>query len=339
MKQEFQIVKLFFNEPLALMSEKKDEFQNEVTSLASDMLKAAIISALALQASQEEVEKLNNDLMVSSAFLFYKEHYFFPKPLSRLPIKKTNDPGLQKKIKKIQFIEKSLFEKIISNEPVKLQKNQLIQNNKLWVDNSSLFPTNIFKSQTEERVNIGNTNVFGEAEKGSPFYISRTYFVQDDHESGLYFIAQTRETELLEKSLNILKDQGIGADRRVGNGHFEFEISSLSLLLPDSPNRKMLLSKFIPQKEEIENGLLENASYQLSKRGGYAAGSMNENFNHWSKLNIMTINESAVFDNKIPLQGKMVKLSTPEMEKAMSHPIYREGRAVTIPLQTDEKTV
>jgi CRISPR type III-A-associated RAMP protein Csm4 len=222
MIQEFQIIKLYFHEPVALMSEKKDEFQNEVSVLPSDMLKAALVSALALEKNQTEIDQFNHDLVISSAYLFAGEHYFFPKPMSILPIETTFDPKHQKLIKNIQFVEKNIFEKVISGQKQSITEKNLVENGKLWVNDNQYFTQPIYKSQTKERVSIGNTNVFEMAEKGSPYYISRTYFNQDI-KAGMYFIYQTKNEELLLKALDRLQYEGIGADRRLGNGKFYFE--------------------------------------------------------------------------------------------------------------------
>jgi len=342
MKQTFKIVKLYFYEPLALMSEKKDEFQNEVSSLSSDMLKAAIVSALANFSDADSISDLNDDLRVSSAFLFYDKVYFFPKPLTKLPIHINPENIKQnKQIKHILWIEQSLFEKVINNETFDLEQQKFYQNGKLLVNGQLSLPENLYKAQTEERVSIGNTVYFPETEKGSPYYISRTYFyngvnhqqVEEAQAAGLYFIYDTKHEDLLVKSLSFLQDEGFGADRRVGNGRFRFELTDLELRLPDKATHQMLVSKYIPEKDLVDKGLLENSFFRLHKTSGYAAGSRKENMIHWKKKSVFMLKEGAIFPKEYNLNGKNVKLSTDEFENVAGHPLYRDGRPVSIPIE------
>ena len=340
MKKTLNIVKLYFTEPLALMSEKKDEFQKEVVSYPSDTLKGALVSGLAWLGEQESVLKdFNENLKVSSAYPFVNDKYFFPKPMAKLPFKETGRPGENKVFKKIQFIEKSLFEKILRGEQVNLQNQNFIHGGKFLVEDKGNYPEKIYEARTEERVSIGNTNVFAEAEKGSPFYVSRTYFLHNqDNQVGLYFIYEAEETseDLLKKSLTLLQDEGIGADRRLGNGRFVFKMEQIGLDLPDQPNKQVLLSKFIPKKEEVEQGVLKNASYQLSKRGGYVSGTIYEAFAHYSKRDIYMIDEASVFDIEHSLSGKFVNLLDENNKDKIKHPVWREGRPISIALKETE---
>lgn len=339
MKKDFNIVKLYFTEPLALMSEKKDEFQNEVLVYPSDTLKGALVSGLALTGNENEIARLNENLKVSSAYPFVNDKYFFPKPMIKLPFVETGKPGENKVFKKIQFIEKSLFEKVLNSVDIRLTNNNFIHSGKFIVENKENYPDKIYESQTEERVSIGNTNVFAEAEKGSPFYVSRTYFEHtENYKAGLYFVYEADEesNSLLKRALEVLQDEGIGADRRIGNGRFIFEFTKIDLNIPEKANKQMLLSKYIPTKEEIENGLLDKASYNLSKRGGYLAGTSREQFAHYSKRDIYLIDEASVFDVSANIQGKIVDLLDEANRNEIKHPVWREGRPVVIQLLSDE---
>ncbi len=356
MKKTLNIVKLYFTEPLALMSEKKDEFQKEVVSYPSDTLKGALVSGLAwglrdkdMASLNRKTEKFNENLRVSAAYLFYedrkqnKSYYFFPKPMTRLPVKPTGKPGESKRIKKIQFIEKSLFEKILKAETFPLDDSQTLHNGKIIVSDKSVFreKVKLYASETYGRVKIGNVNVLGDGEKGSPFYVSRTFFYhkkdkETDGVAGLYFIFEAADEEtmtMLDIALKVLEDEGLGADRRLGNGRFSYRMSTMELNIPDQADRQMILSKYIPTQEEIKGKVLENASYNLTKRGGYVSGTLQENFAHYSKRNIYTIDEASVFDIEHTLAGKYVDLLDEKNRKEIGHPVWREGRPLSIALK------
>ena len=344
MTKEYQIAKLYFYQPLALMSGKKDEFQNEVLSLPSDTLKAAIISGLA-KIDLDNVPLLNEDLIVSSAYLFYNDRYFFPKPMALLPVQDNFEIGMAKKIKKIAYVDLPLFEKTINQTQFEISDNNLLHGGKFLVADSSKYPEKLYAAQTEERVQIGNINLFKSDDKPAPFYVSRTYFYQPekkaednsgtfDNKAGLYFIYQTQHKDLLQKALEFLQDEGLGADKNVGNGRFTVAFDSLKLNIPDDANKQIILSKYVPEQTNVQNGLLDNAYYLLDKRNGYIAGSGNEAYAHWQKRSVFMLREASVFDKKFELKGKNVILSTEKAEKVLNHKVYRDGRPVSIPVKS-----
>jgi len=336
MTKEYQIAKLYFNQPLALMSGKKDEFQNEVLSLPSDMLKAAILSGLA-KIDLDNVTELNEDLIVSSAYLFYNDRYFFPKPMTGLPVKDNSEIGMAKKIKKIAYLDLSLFEKTINQTEFEISDTNLLHGGKFLVADSSDYPDKLYAAQTEERVQIGNINLFATEDKSAPFYVSRTYFYQSNdnfrQHAGLYFIYRTQHEDLLRKALEFLQDEGLGADKNVGNGRFNLVFDSFKLNIPDDANKQIILSKYIPEQTKVQNGLLNNAHYLLDKRGGYIAGTINESYAHWQKRSVFMLREASVFDINFELTGKNVILSTTKAENILKHKVYRDGRPVSIPVK------
>ncbi len=344
MKQTFSIAKLYFREPLALMSEKKDEFQNEVLMLPSDMIKAALMSALAMVGTQVEIDKLNEGLIVSSAFPFFEEHYFFPRPMSALPVEHpTRNPKNRKTVKKIRFIEKPLFEKVLRAEKFLVKEENFIHGNKFLVQDKKKFALQaadgsdmgekIYDTQTVGRVSLGNLIVLETGEKGSPYYVSRTYFRQG---GGLFFIYKTKDEELFRKAMDMWQSEGTGADRRIGNGHFTYKLTEIDLDVPDNADRQMILSKYIPEKDEVAKGLLSGASYMPSVRGGYVAGTSKEAYAHWLKNKITVLDESSVFPKSFALQGRNVMVSNEKLEAVLGHKVYRDGRAISIPIKITE---
>ncbi|GAB4260138.1 MAG: hypothetical protein Kow0079_17110 [Vicingaceae bacterium] len=362
---KINVVKLQFIEPLALMAERKDEFQNEVSTLASDTLKAALVSALASVDNEETVNAFNTQNIVSSAYPYFEQNgqtlYFFPKPMARLPINETKDPGHNKKLKKIQFFDQILFEKILNNKLIDLDKDAVLwQGGKFATAKSSVSnialvseKTKIYQAQTEQRVTIGNLNNFSHQEQGNPFYVSRTYFkhkflplniqrqlsqykfsqeeaLKHTQNTGLFFIWEG-DKELLDKALNILQYNGIGADKNVGNGKFTYTFDEIKIHTPESSGQTkyMILSKLIPAENEIENLLNNEATYNLTKRGGYIAGSSNEAFRHYLKPNIWTFDEGSVFAHVPKGENKDI---TGNLDEFVGHKVYRDGRPIVLPI-------
>lgn len=191
MNLQKNIVKLIMREPVALGRARDDAFVSKVLTLPSDTLKAAIVSATAQLHSPELTNNLNQNLIVSSAFPFFNEHLFFPKPFQNLQTNPHPDttPGLAKKVKKIEFLEKSLFEKVIQGQKIDLNVNNvglfLFQKTETQVA-----VPKIFEVQTVERVTLGCKPFLNDAdEKGTPYYFTRTYFNNlHGNQSGFWFI-------------------------------------------------------------------------------------------------------------------------------------------------------
>ena len=249
---------------------------------------------------------------------------------------------MPKKIKKIAFLDLPMFEKTINKIEFEISSNNLLFGGKFLVTDKDGYPGKLYTAQTEERVQIGNLNMLATEDRPAPFYVSRTYFYQpnenktksekiDNRKAGLYFIYQTKYKDLLLKALNLLQDEGIGADKNLGNGRFNVIFDTLKLDVPDDANKQIILSKFIPQPSSIQKGLLDKATYLLDKRNGYIAGTINEAYAHWQKRTVFMLREASVFDINFELKGKNVILSTEKAEKVLHHKVYRDGRPVSIP--------
>lgn len=330
---EFKIIKLYFKSPLAIMSSKNDEFIPEIFSIPSDSLKASLVASFAEgNVKQEEIDFFQKKLVISSAFPFFKEHYFFPKPITKLPISDFNLVN-HKKVKQIKFFEKKIFEKIINNIEFSFDDGCQIQDGNFFASNDLNDVNEFMQFTTEERVSLANTNVFENAKniKSDPFYINRTYFKQN---SGLFFIYEGNQEKSLYSALTNLKYSGIGADKNVGNGRFEWETSSISLNAPLNSNYITILSSYIPSDSNELEILLENSSYAIKKISGFIAGSSHENMRHWSKREIFKFVEGSCFRNNKKNIGKTVNLASKDFE-LKAHKIYRDGHPITIPVNRE----
>jgi CRISPR type III-A-associated RAMP protein Csm4 len=103
-------------------------------------------------------------------------------------------------------------------------------------------------------------------------------------------------------------------------------------------NAVMLLSTYIPQESEIEFLNLPSSNYSMMKRGGFMAGSTNENIRHLRRKTIYMFEAGSVFLTKHSLEGTIVDLA-PQWNSDDIHPVYRSGRPfyVTVNLNKDEE--
>jgi CRISPR-associated protein Csm4 len=143
----------------------------------------------------------------------------------------------------------------------------------------------------------------------------------------------------LEKGLKILEQEGIGTDRNVGNGFFQYKKDTLELELPDNSNYQMNLSLFLPpDKEQLKEQLDDQAAYAFKKRGGWIS---TPPYNTIRKNRIYMFEEGSIFraDTNSPTKsGRIVNLK-PNASRLPAnlqgiHDIWRNGEAIFIPFKT-----
>jgi len=161
-----------------------------------------------------------------------------------------------------------------------------------------------------------------------PFYFNWTYF---SSEAGLYVLTDATGTVFSELTelFKLLGESGFGTDRNVGGGKFEVETGAIELPSVADANHTMLLSLFIPAKEELQALNLNAARYELLLRGGYMAGSSVEGFRHLRKRSVYMFGAGSLFPTVETLRGKVVDLK-PDWNDERMHPVFRSGRPFTV---------
>lgn len=333
---KFKIYKLRFTTPLHIGDERAD-YGTSLKTIHSDTLYAAMTSVLA---KIGYVIPDNGDfgITISSLFPYFQKEdekvvYFLPKlKLQSILAKELQNNA--KKIKKIEWLDVEFFNKHIngnelfdSNFDVDLLKNgkYLTKHN---IDNEFIV------NEVNPRVKVSRNF----SEDAEPFYMERLYFKE---KSGLYFIAYGNgdKLKIVDLALNILKDEGVGTDRTVGNGFFEFESDSIELNLPQS-DKVSNLSLFLPESQNQIDELLkgEHIAYNFQKRGGWITDS---GLNTFRKNTVHMFSEASVFSqnnevNKEFVSGDIVDLKPKinfEHLKMKPHPIWRSGKALFIPVK------
>lgn len=331
MTKQFNAYLLRFTSPLHLGNRRSD-YSTSLTTLSSDGLYAALTACLA---KYGETIPEDGDLgcVVSSLFPYWRKEkedapiFFLPKPLSLSLI--DIKPEDLKRFKKIQWLDCKSFESIINGRTLFNSDSEQLTKSLNGSFLSSEFDGHILKSQVSERVQI--TSRKPEREKGEepkPFYMDRISFAEN---SGLYFIADGN-TEILEKALHYLSMEGLGTDRNVGNGYFEYEKQTIELEIPDSSDYIVSLSSLIPKSEEQLHQLLsdENIAYEIERRGGW----ITDDDKSIRKNVIYLFSAGSVFHkecNGVSILGKIVDLN-PNLG-TISHPVYRCGQAICLPIK------
>lgn len=368
MKRDFEIVKLHFSGPLHL-SRGKSDYASSLEVLHSDTLKSALFAA-AIMTGQDVVSgqasangNCQNDFLdsftVSSAFPFYGNEYFFPKP--KCDIQEVLESGQKdrKGKKDIAFLGQSFFEEIIGGSrpfSKKIEKerhvNQIEVLGKPHFGKFASERMGKFAGEDSNFFIVSEDNVMmrvvvprhAENEKHNPrpYYVERMFFHKN---AGMFFFIEMDEKrrptirQEIGHALEMLSESGIGTDRNVGNGQFEFSFSTLTLDLPDAAtaSHQLLLSLCCPSKEEAAAIASGNSAYSLVKRGGYISSPEDEGrFMAFRKKSVYMLEEGSILPaGKINGVLHDLKPETPEdfpEDEKIKHPVWRDGRAFTLPI-------
>lgn len=320
-----------------------NSYDKSLQTLHSDTLKSALF-VCALQLYGEEVieKSFLENFKISSAFPFYKHKeeflYFFPKPeIPKLPFRVSGEFGIEKKLKKVRFLEKKLFEKFIedSNKIIDFDKDDLVGN---FIGEKSsglknILPKGIMKSEPCQHVHIPKDyNEYSE-----PYYVDNIYFEKD---AGLFCLIDCDNIELLNKikaAFKLLADNGIGTNRNTGNGQFDIAFDKMKkITTPSDTNYQLSLSLYCPKKDENINEIetINKSFYGLTKRGGYISSPKDEKHLTLRKRSIYMFTEGSVFYGNANRQGKIVNLQPNNnylKNNEINHPIWRDGQALFIP--------
>lgn len=261
---ELQLYKLHFTTPVHFGNNRED-YGISLQTLQSDTLYSALLSCLA-KVGKEIPKDGDLGFVTSSLFPFYQKNeeskavFFLPKPLKQ-SLPKLNDVKEIKKVKKVNWVDLGYFQRVVNGESLFKEESDI---KNIYGSFLSLveIDSDFISSQVVPRVSVSRTG----ADDAKPFYMDKVYF---KGHSGLYFIAQCNDCQLLEKALDVLKDEGLGTDRNVGNGFFEWQKESITFDCCESEH-SMLLSAFIPEsKKQLETFIQDDSvAYDFSRRGG-----------------------------------------------------------------------
>ena len=334
----FKIFKLHFTAPLHI-SDQHDDLGNSQKIIQSDTLYAALMSCLAKN-GEDLPEDGELGFTVSSLFPYFQKDresapvYFLPIPMQSRQADLA-DVTKAKTVKKVQWIDSNLYSSVLSGESLFDGTDSYIpyiQGNYLTTYE---LPEDInggkefVRSEVSQRVTLMSRT--GE-EDAKPFYVDKILFRYD---SGLYFIAEG-DTALLEKALHLLSLEGIGTDRNVGYGFFEYTADTLSIDLPKEANHQLSLSLLIPESKEQLEMLLnsECVAYDFVRRGGWI-----------TTYPYMTLRKNAIYGfvpgsvfrkdegESATVIGKIVDLKPETVDVEITHHVWRNGKAIMLPIK------
>lgn len=273
--------------------------------------------------------------------------YYFPKPITgvsisndkapeymtfSVSIRNAKDPEemtYMKEFKKIRYIDKTLFEAYIKGN---INDNELLERFLVWQKEEN-------KVESERNKDLIEKNKFNYKKNLTPSFFlhnsidrmsgstlqkdgrGQLYWEEEFNVignklpskenvvEGIYFLVDGKEVSLIEGPLRLLSHIGIGGNKSIGKGSFDFVIedfgfSSTTEHNSNKYNSFVSLSLFQPRKEEIE--ILKSSSmyYDLTIRIGKVGKDFNLEFNE--KNPIICFTEGSSFCVNDPLIGSLI---------------------------------
>ena len=262
-------------------------FQEAILSDKSDMLLGSVKSG---------------KLLLSDAFPYIGETLYLPKPILRVNVKDSKGDSVQKKaFKKLDFIPVNEMDTYLSGK-----MDAAHQAEKLKEMSATTLKTSAAIHGVDETLLYG---------------VGVRYFAQN---AGLYVLCGTENDDVegfLYDLLDSLSFSGIGGKRRSGIGRFTItkEKEMPSYLFEGNASRYMSLSISLPREDELDS-VLEDAFYQIRKRGGFVASETYAD-EPLKKKEIYMVAAGATFAHKY--DGDVYDVSV-----AGLHPVYHYGKPI-----------
>lgn len=293
------------------IGERENWREGSKTYIPSDTIFSALCHSYLLLYG--EVDSLLRDFiagsppfLISSAFPYRQQDYFFPVPKNQIP--------KNKELKKIGFVDLNGLERLLYGERL----DEIIGKIKT-------IPPFPWEVEDVPRVGLGRwTNHPGE----NFFHFGQVRYQED---TGLFLVIDLKDSNFenrLFSTFNLLVHEGIGGDRTSGKGLFNKpEISEIEIDAALNLDGLYSLSMYCPLPDEIPG--TARGFYEIEDRKGYIYSPSGQSLRRRS-LRMFT--EGSVFPSEKKRLGKIVDV-TPEAFKA--HKVYRYGYIFSIPCRLE----
>lgn len=309
------------------LGEREGWLEGSKVHIPSDTLFSALCHVHLLLYGEVEtfIQAFKSDppFLLSSAFPFWDDDYYFPLPKNQLT--------KEKELKKIKFVNLNLLTRLLSGDSLDDLKEEIETDQSLdclpRLNKSKEIKVRLVPWQIEDvpRVSLSRFNNHpGE----NYFHFGQVHFTEN---AGLFVLVRFKDKSWEPKVralFNLLADEGVGGDRTAGKGLFYApEFDYLSMPDTDGANGVYAASTYFPAEDELE--ALASGYYELELRKGYIFSPANKSYRRRS---LRLFSEGSVLP-AVSLKGTLVEI-TPQIFKA--HPVYRYGFLFSIPCKLEE---
>ena len=304
----------------------------------SDMLSAALTSLWSQVHDQDSVATVAKEppFRISSAMpcIFRKEGVtvLFPVPIGMTALLARRHPELAKEVRRLRWADAVIIKRIITDQLL-----PPLADLDCWDDYSLLSIAGGKKGKrrwfardaSRPRLQVDRlTN--GPAE-GMLFESHQRIYSRECGFSLVIDTAAENETGVLSV-LRLLGLQGVGANRSVGHGTFAVEqvepFDRDCMSIPGTEGARMLLSLLWPTEGDIGSGAL-NGAYDVVTRGGWVTSAATPTLRRPS---LRMLVEGSWFPADATVEGGCVRVGAPSAESPFRHPVFRDGRCLSIPI-------
>lgn len=331
------VYKLHFTSPLHLGVDGIDGQEKVEEMLRSDTIFSAIMSTWGLL-FDDDIESLceNSPFIVSSAFPFIGKQRFYPGPIGIFDEIIREDDGDKKFWKKIDFIPEAYIKTFLKKG--KLSNDELLKLKSFIRDQEATedeIAGGMYRDSRlayragSERPRLGIDRLTSSVRENAFFYSRDVVFAEN---SGLFFLIEFFEESIQDKFdavMRLLGDNGIGADRSIGRGQFVFSKEEIDLKTAGDGKNGYLLSCYLPEREEVEEGVLENSSYNLISRSGYV---YDYRMRNTRRQQLTMLSEGSIISH-VGRNGGMVACVCNKDKMDIPHNVYRNGKAFLLEVE------
>jgi CRISPR type III-A-associated RAMP protein Csm4 len=333
---KFPIIKFSFTAPLHISNRRADYGITEKI-IHSDTIHAAVLSALSvLGKTSAQINEIKDKFIFSSLFPFTsirnegKPVYFLAKPFGVLPEQNENDEKrpTAKEFKQIQYWDIQFFHHFLNQTLVQSLSGAVKGDYLTFNDIEPTFVLNdvLPRVRIPREANEKNTE---------PYYIDRLFFKSG---SGLYSFFYSENDEIREavfSALRLLEEEGLGTDKHVGNGQFNFSTDELELNCPSTANYGVALGLFCPVNNiQLTQMVDDKCGFDMIKRGGWISSPP---YLSYRKKSVYMFKPGSIFktkdlsklNNGLFLGGNVLDLK-PDI--SLEHSIWRSGKTLFLPL-------
>ena len=339
----YEIIRFKFTTPLHVGNERSD-YSTGGALLQSDALYSAICHAWARLGKAEWIPLEENDhgaFTISSLFPFVDylndTSYFLPKPMLLMDAKENEtsiETSVRKALKKVQWVDIPIFEALACSVPK--------QYSNTYFDKGYQTVKELPRDELGKLIDPISNKVMPRAaisRNGADdtviYYIERYYF---HVQAGLYAIVKFENDEVKSRvvaALRLLADEGIGTDRNIGHGKFNFSMGNLPFNFPEHSVYGINVGMYCPTEKVEWANFSESdindearAGFTLVRRGGW----MSEPYNTWRKRSVYMAQPGGVFKTEgISVAGKVVNVEPNAEGIDVGHKVWRNGRSIFLP--------
>jgi CRISPR type III-A-associated RAMP protein Csm4/CRISPR type III-A-associated RAMP protein Csm3 len=339
-EEDLYVARLQFASPLHV-GEPQVGLEGCVDMVSSDTLFSALANAWVTLYGKQSLQELlatfnrattehaaSPPFLISSAFPYLGEEFFFPKPFTQRA--HVDEEQLKNvKLKDIKFLPSLLFNQWIAGQLETETFEKSLKEEEEKRSKRKLSTKEILPRLRLDRLDLAS----------NLYFCGQVYFPED---GGLYFLVKGQEKVLaqLHEALQLLGELGLGGERSLGLGRFTVrdwkkihEGHGLHFLVKKTISDAFLtLSLFHPNQSERELWGKRHGEalvgYQLVERGGWVDSPMLRS--PLRKKTCRLFSEGSVFQTERgEPRGCLIDV-TPEPVNEAPHHIYRYGFAFPV---------